>query len=71
MIWQDFMFACSMYQANDVIRASVEEEVRHQVNEHVLDDENLFILYELILGLDIISIDDNSLCTVLLCDGTI
>merc|ERR1719433_2613435 len=31
MIWQDFMFACSMYQANDVIRASVEEEVRHQV----------------------------------------
>ena len=43
MIWQDFMFACSMYQANDVIRASVEEEVRHQVNEHVLD-ENLFIL---------------------------
>ena len=55
MIWQDFMFACSMYQANDVIRASVEEEVRHQVNEHVLDDENLFILYELILGLDIIT----------------
>ena len=31
MIWQDFMFACSMYQANDVFLASVAEEVKHQV----------------------------------------
>ena len=31
MIWQDFMFACSMYQANDVFLASVSEEVKHQV----------------------------------------
>ena len=31
MIWQDFMFACSMYQANDVFLASVTQEVKHQV----------------------------------------
>ena len=31
MIWQDFMFACSMYQANDVFLASVTDEVKHQV----------------------------------------
>ena len=31
MIWQDFMFACSMYQANDIFLASVAEEVKHQV----------------------------------------
>ena len=38
MIWQDFMFACSMYQANDVFLASVTQEVKHQVgkNENTL-----------------------------------
>ena len=33
MIWQDFMFACSMYQANDVFLASVTQEVKHQVGK--------------------------------------
>ena len=31
MIWQDFMFACSMYQSTDDFLASVEDEVRHQI----------------------------------------
>jgi hypothetical protein len=31
MIWQDFMFACSMYPANDEFLESVSEEVKHQV----------------------------------------
>ena len=36
MIWQDFMFACSMYQANDVFLASVTQEVKHQVGKNTL-----------------------------------
>ena len=31
LIWQDFMFACSMYPADEVSLASVRSEVRHQV----------------------------------------
>ena len=31
LIWQDFMFACSMYPADGETLASVEKEVRHQV----------------------------------------
>jgi beta-mannosidase len=31
LIWQDFMFACSMYPADPATLASVREEVRHQV----------------------------------------
>ena len=38
MIWQDFMFACSMYQANDVFLASVAEEVKHQVIKQVAQE---------------------------------
>lgn len=30
MIWQDFMFACSMYPANDADLQSVSAEVKHQ-----------------------------------------
>ena len=32
MVWQDFMFACSMYPANDEFLDSVEKEARYQVN---------------------------------------
>ena len=32
MVWQDFMFACSMYPANDDFLDSVEKEARYQVN---------------------------------------
>ena len=32
MVWQDFMFACSMYPANKKFLDSVEREARHQVN---------------------------------------
>ena len=32
MIWQDFMFACSMYPADTRTLESVREEVTHQVN---------------------------------------
>ncbi|CAG9813016.1 unnamed protein product [Phaedon cochleariae] len=31
LIWQDFMFACSMYQADDIFLNNINEEVRHQV----------------------------------------
>ncbi|KAL4228617.1 hypothetical protein ACF0H5_011667 [Mactra antiquata] len=31
MIWQDFMFACAMYPADDDFLSSVKDEVRHQV----------------------------------------
>ena len=31
LIWQDFMFACSMYPANDADLEKVTAEVRHQV----------------------------------------
>ncbi|TRY79762.1 hypothetical protein TCAL_08106 [Tigriopus californicus] len=31
LIWQDFMFACSMYQATDEVLKSVQQEVRTQV----------------------------------------
>ena len=31
LIWQDFMFACSMYPANDPDLARVSKEVKHQV----------------------------------------
>eukprot|EP00095_Tigriopus_kingsejongensis_P004036 maker-scaffold5_size1054832-snap-gene-4.13 protein:Tk04036 transcript:maker-scaffold5_size1054832-snap-gene-4.13-mRNA-1 annotation:"Beta-mannosidase" len=31
LIWQDFMFACSMYQANDDFLSSVNHEVRSQI----------------------------------------
>jgi len=32
MVWQDFMFACSMYPGNDEFLDSVEKEARYQVN---------------------------------------
>jgi len=32
MVWQDFMFACSMYPAHEKFLRSVEREARHQVN---------------------------------------
>ena len=32
MVWQDFMFACSMYPAHDAFLRSVEKEARYQVN---------------------------------------
>ncbi|MFL2983662.1 MAG: glycoside hydrolase family 2 protein [Candidatus Neomarinimicrobiota bacterium] len=32
MIWQDFMFACSMYPAQEDFLASVEREAKYQVN---------------------------------------
>ena len=32
MVWQDFMFACSMYPAHDSFLRSVEKEARHQVD---------------------------------------
>jgi beta-mannosidase len=31
MVWQDFMFACSIYPADAAFRASVRDEARHQV----------------------------------------
>jgi beta-mannosidase len=31
MVWQDFMFACSLYPADDEFLANVEAEARHQV----------------------------------------
>ena len=31
MVWQDFMFACSMYPADTEFLTSVEKEVRYQV----------------------------------------
>ena len=33
MIWQDFMFACSMYPANEETLKSIKEETKHQVND--------------------------------------
>ena len=33
MIWQDFMFACSMYPANGETLKSIKEETKHQVND--------------------------------------
>ena len=35
MIWQDFMFACSMYPADTRTLDSVREEVIHQVNIYI------------------------------------
>jgi len=32
MVWQDFMFSCSLYPADERFLANVGEEVRHQVN---------------------------------------
>ena len=32
MVWQDFMFACSMYPADDSFLESVDKEARYQVN---------------------------------------
>ena len=32
MIWQDFMFACSMYPTNEAYLKSVTEEVKYQVD---------------------------------------
>lgn len=32
MIWQDFMFACSMYPTNEEFLSNVRLEVEHQVN---------------------------------------
>ena len=32
LVWQDFMFACSMYPANENFLRSVEKEARYQVN---------------------------------------
>ena len=32
MVWQDFMFACSMYPAEDSFLESVDKEARYQVN---------------------------------------
>ena len=32
MVWQDFMFACSMYPADDKFLKSVDKEARYQVN---------------------------------------
>ena len=31
LIWQDFMFACSMYQANERNLINADEEAKHQV----------------------------------------
>jgi beta-mannosidase len=31
LLWHDFMFACSMYQANDDFLLNVREEITHQV----------------------------------------
>ena len=31
LIWQDFMFACSMYPADEESLKSIEEETEHQV----------------------------------------
>jgi len=31
LVWQDFMFSCSLHPADDVFLDTVEEEVRHQV----------------------------------------
>ena len=31
MIWQDFMFGCSMYPVDEPFLASVTQEVTHQV----------------------------------------
>lgn len=31
MIWQDFMFACSMYPATEDFLASVKQEITYQV----------------------------------------
>ena len=36
LIWQDFMFACSMYQANEDFRANVAKEVSTQVGRNYL-----------------------------------
>jgi beta-mannosidase len=36
LLWHDFMFACSMYQANPDNLDNAREEVKHQVIKHFI-----------------------------------